>query len=509
VRREGRRLLIRELGRGDALGELALVTGEPRSASVRAARDSDLLEIDRSVFEPLLRESPALALALTRTLGTQLRESRGAPPSVRPLPVTIAFVGLDEAVPLARLASALHRELRRHARVALLDAAAAPPPAAEDDPASAYGSLLDSAEAEHDHVLLVAGPGDAGGWRGFCLQQADRVVAISSGWAAARADSALTALRGCDLGGFEVPLGSGGLSALVERLQPLECHALRYGAELEADLARLARRLTGRSLGVVLSGGGARALAHIGVLEELEQAGLAIDRVAGVSLGAYVGGMFALGMSAEEMDARAFEELVRRRPFADYTFPRHALIRGHRAEAMLARTFGKTAIEELPRAFFSGSAELRTGELVLTRWGPLADAVGVSMCLPVIAPPQVRQGRLLIDGSLVDNLPVRAMAELGEEPIIAVDVKASFERPSGSRGQEGVRVPSLVETLTRVLLLGSSNTSASARQHADLTIAPRGEGIGLLEFHQIDAAREAGRAAAREALEQAPAHLLA
>jgi predicted acylesterase/phospholipase RssA len=128
----------------------------------------------------------------------------------------------------------------------------------------------------------------------------------------------------------------------------------------------------------------------------------------------------------------------------------------------------------------------------------------------VIGPAQVRGRRILVDGSLVDNLPVSVMASLGEGPVIAVDVKASVERPPRPTGQSAerpadeLRTPSLGETLARVLLLGSSNTSESARRHADWTITPRADGVGLLEFHQLDQAREAGRAAVREALENAP-----
>ena len=105
------------------------------------------------------------------------------------------------------------------------------------------------------------------------------------------------------------------------------------------------------------------------------------------------------------------------------------------------------------------------------------------------------------------------MAGLGEGPVIAVDVKASVDRPprsasaDGNSGEVELKTPSLGETLARVLLLGSSNTSESARRYADWTITPRSPGIGLLEFHQLDEAREAGRAAAREALENVPAAL--
>jgi len=128
--------------------------------------------------------------------------------------------------------------------------------------------------------------------------------------------------------------------------------------------------------------------------------------------------------------------------------------------------------------------------------------------MPFLAPPQVRGRKLLVDGSLVDNLPLSTMAALGEGPVIAVDVKARFER-SGAAGDVGTngRTPSLGETMTRVLLLASSNTSAAARRHADLVIKPRNDGMGLLEFHQLDRAREAGRRAVHEALEQAPEFL--
>jgi len=171
--------------------------------------------------------------------------------------------------------------------------------------------------------------------------------------------------------------------------------------------------------------------------------------------------------------------------------------------------FGDLAIEELARSFFCASAELRSGKLVVSRSGPLGDSVGLSMCMPVLAPPQVRGRQLLVDGSLIDNLPMGTMAALGEGPLIAVDVKATFERDGSAKAtREDLRTPGLAETLMRVLLLASSNTSVAAKRYADLTITPRTDGVGLLEFHQLDRAREAGRAAVREALERAPAAIL-
>lgn len=518
------RSVIRELGRGDALGELALLTSSPRSASVRAARPSDLLVVERSDFDQLLQGSPALSLALNRTLGEQLRSAHAAVSTARPRPATVAVVALDDRVPVADVARDLAAALERHLDTALLDGRETAQPAPGEEAASAYGPLLDHAEAAHELVLLDAGsivPGSP--WSEFCVQQADRILALTSGGPLPDRAREHADLVGCDLVAYGVAPGSRALEDWAKLLQPIESHALRE-AERDADLERAARRLSGRSVGIVLSGGGARALSHIGVLEELTNAGITIDRVLGVSMGSFVGALFAMGLDCEEIDARCFEEWVQRHPLADYTLPRRSLIRGERVKAMLQRTFGTIAIEELACSFMCGCTELRTGRFVVERYGPLWETVGFSMCLPVIAPPQMRGRELLIDGSLVDNLPVGAMADLGEGPVIAVDVKASFERrPKGGRqtsaegypeeqGRErprGDRPPSLGETLTRVLLLGSANTSDAARRHADLVIKPRAEGVGLLEFTQLDAAREAGRAAAREALESAPASLFA
>jgi NTE family protein len=506
--------VIRELGRGDWLGELALITASPRSASVRAARTSDLLVIERPEFEDLLGASLPLSMALNQVLAEQLREARGSAPTARPRPTTVALVALTPDVAVAEIAARITTLVERHLTSALLVGTEAPAPGAGDSPASVYGPLLDRAEAGHDIVMLCGGRLDASdAWTEFCLQQADRILALTSGGPVPEAVRGRPELRRCDLVALDVAPGSGALSGWGAALDPIETHALR-AAELEDDCARIARRLTGRAPSIVLSGGGSRAFSHIGVLEELTASGVRIDRIAGVSMGAFIGALFAMGWDADEVDACCFDEWVQRRPLGDYTFPRHSLLRGARVESMLHRTFGEVAIEELACSFMCGCTELRSGSLVLARWGQLWEQVGLSINIPILAAPQVRGRQLLVDGSLVDNLPAGAIADLGEGPLIAVDVKATFDRTEARRVQTGAaatngRPPSLGETLTRVLLLGSANTSEAAARHADLVIKPRAEGVGLLEFHQIDAAREAGRAAARQALEQAPPELFA
>jgi predicted acylesterase/phospholipase RssA len=500
--------VVREYHRGDAVGELALLTDSPRSVSVRAARATEVIAVDQADFTGLLHRSPAMSSALNQSLSRRLQDARASASTARPRPATVALIELDGRVPLWRLATRLSAALQAHLSVAVLGGVEVPGAEVPGAPAAVYGPLLDRAEASHDLVLLVGGSALHEPWTKFCLQQADRILAVTGGGPVPPALESYPELQGCDLVAYDAAPGA--LAGWAAALHPAGSHLIRE-TEFAADIARMGRRLAGTSVGIVLSGGGARAFSHIGVLDELTAAGVTIDRIAGVSMGAMIGALFAMGHDAEQIDAICFEEWVRRRPLRDFTVPRHALIRGERFQLMLHRTFGTRLIEELPRSFICGSAELRSRRLEIARYGPLWEAVGFSINLPVIAPPQVRGHSVFIDGSLIDNLPVKAMADMAEGPIIAVDVKATIKRPKHS--PEGARVrngpPSLGETLARLLMLGSENTAQAARRHADLVIKPHAEGVGLLEFDRLDAAREAGRAAARQALERAPASLAA
>jgi NTE family protein len=182
-------------------------------------------------------------------------------------------------------------------------------------------------------------------------------------------------------------------------------------------------------------------------------------------------------------------------------------------QAMLDRVFGDARIEELSRSFYCGSADLGAGRLVIDRHGVLARAVAASITLPLIAPPARREDALLVDGSLLDNLPVRPMSEAGEGPVLAIDI-ADGEEPADRSAVEAARqttrrrLPPLTQTMARLALLSSANTDESTGRYADMTVKVPLAGVGLLEFHQIDAARDAGRRAAQAALENAPEWLV-
>lgn len=483
---EGPRVL-RELGSGAALGELALLTGEARSATVYAVRDSELLELDGDVFTALLQRDAGFAIAVARALAFQLQASGGLlPPAARPAVVSVRALG--PAVDPAPFAAELAHALTRFGSVDILTV---------DDVSDSPTSALERAEREHAHVVLLDGAADDP-WSAFCARQADRHVVL----AGPGAENASLAPEGADLVVVE-PLSRDGLVRLLDEVAP-RAHHFADGRG-SASVARVARRLVRRGLGIVLSGGGARGYAHIGAIEALQEAGFEIDRVGGCSIGAFIGGMHVQGLGADEMQERCRRELVRRSPFNDYTFPRVSLIRSRKAGRMLDRIFGETLVEELPVSFFTVSADLLASRTVVHRRGPLTEAVGASMSIPGLVPPLARPGRLLVDGGVLNNLPVDVMAADDEGPIVAVDV---IRRREERDTLVAPALPSITETLSRATVLGSVERAERNRMLADLVVTPDVQGIALREFSALEPAAAAGREAMREALEAGGAERL-
>jgi predicted acylesterase/phospholipase RssA len=307
--------------------------------------------------------------------------------------------------------------------------------------------------------------------------------------------------------------------AVIAELQPREVQVVADAALRRAALEATARRLAQRSLGIVLSGGGARALAHLGVIEELSAAGLRFGRIAGVSLGSLVAAATAIGLDSEAAYA-AFERNFTTNPARDFTIPTYSVIRGGKARRLLDEAFGERRIEELAVRFFCLSCDLVAREAVVHRTGPVADAVYSSLAIPGVFPPvATADGQLLVDGGVLDNLPVATMARTGEGPVIAVDVTGRIgpfsraRRPGLERVGRPLRramtgseapIPRLGETIVRTVTAGSIDTVAAARLHADVVITPDVEGIGLMDWDALARVRELGRVAAREALSADP-----
>jgi NTE family protein len=481
---EGGPRVLRVLGPGAAIGELAVLTRTTRSASVQAVRDSQLLEIDCERFRELVHGNSELAAGLATALARQLQESGGlqdvdAPPAV----FAVSAATNPNAHPFwVELQSAF---------LELGSTAAVSGPAPDGMWGHDWAVSLAELERTHAHVLLLAGPDSE--WTQFCLRQADRVVILADG----APDERQAGPDGCDVVFLGTP-DPATVTTWRSLRRPRAHHVVPAESELADAARRIARRLTGRSLGLVLSGGGARALAHVGVLDVLADEGIPVDRVGGTSMGAFVAAMVALGWPPERMCATCEAEIAHGAPFSDYTLPRYALIRARRAESLLRRLFGAVTLEELPLPLFTVSADLLSGQMVVHRTGSLVEAVGASMAIPGLAPPVSHDAQLLIDGGVVNNLPIDVMAADEPGPVLAVDVMRRVGPHHRVRSTR-VSLPTIVETLSRATVLGSVERAEANRALASLVITPDVQGLSLRDFRHIGSAIDAGRRAAEAA----------
>lgn len=515
--RPGPPTVIRVLGSGAAVGELALLTDSPRSAGARAIRDSELLRVGRDQVLTLLNDSAPFAIALTRTLGRLLQVSGSPPLARRPGLGVIAVVPAQGRAAVRDFSDQLLHAIGRSGSATLLEHGELDDQELEPDAAfAAYGRALDRREREHDYVILVGAGQQDRAWNAFCTRQADRVVAVAQPAAASRPSARSPDLEGSDLVLWGPPHEtSRHVGVFLDGCRPRAHHFVDSGRGFTADVEKLARRLLGRSVGIVLSGGGAGGLAHIGVLETLVEGGVQIDRVGGCSFGAFVGALFALGRRPDEIAATCREQLVARKPFNDYALPRRSFIRGRKAHAMLRLVFGDVDIEQLPLDLFCVSSDLLSAEVVVHRRGPLADAVRASASVPGLIQPMRHAGRLLVDGGVLNNFPVDIMAATGEGPIIAVDVMGRrLHRPRAvpvpgapedthASGADDLPLPAIHEVLARVTALGSWRSAARVRAEAEVVVAPDLRGFGMFDFKRLDAIVEAGRSSARSSLAQA------
>ncbi len=515
--------VIRTLGVGDAVGELAILAESTRSASVRARRDSELLRVSREEFTEILTTDPQLAIPIMRLLSRQLQQSRARAGAADALPRTLAIIPAQVGDAADAFGAELAAALDPLGGVEVLRDEVEPGETVETAGAR-FAFLVNRAERAGRRVLLIAGELAARApWTRFCIHTGDRVLLFSD----VRADPGRLAGLGVQAGADLVLIGtapsSGTITQWRERFEPRAIHLVPDGAGRREAIDRLARRLAGRALGVVLSGGGARGFAHLGVLDELEGAGIKIDRAAGCSMGSYVAAQAALGLPAEEIYERCDAEFVKRNVLWPYTVPYASVLHAGNATRMLRRTFGSVCIEELPREFYAVSCDLVSASLTVHRSGPLWRGVGASMALPAIYPPMPYANGLQVDGGVLNNLPVEQMAATGEGPVIAVDVSGVYE-PSIHRSRFLRRrraawlsraffklltgwetpLPSIVEVVARTVVLGSIDPREAAEKHADLVIVPGGTpDVGMTDWKQIDAMREAGAAATRSVLDRA------
>jgi NTE family protein len=493
---------------GETVGEMSLLSGEPHSAAIVALRDTQMLRLSKDAFEELIAAHPRLALNLMRILVRRLRHSTRRSIAAQRAR-TIAIIPMQPGLPVREFSDLLAHALRDFSLKTDIVGSGA---------AREHAGWFQALEQHHD-LVLYAGDDPDSVWTQMCLRQADKVLLLTRSGETIpshpfgresigrikRQMPELVILRG--------PGGLGAHANVPARV--MDAYSLHHFLNIDdkREIARLARMLTGRAVGLVLAGGGARGFAHIGILRALREAGVPFDMAGGASMGAIVAACVAMGWPDDEVHARMRRAFLETNPLSDYTLPLVSVFRGQKVSKMLKEHFQDHAIEDMPLPFFCVSSDLTTGRTQTHRSGPVWRSLRASVAIPGLLPPVVEDNRLLVDGGLMNNFPVDIMARYGRGPIVGIDVAGdeAFTHVDGDfeghswwhllRAQmKGA--PSIVSILMRSGTVGNEVQRQEARELTDFLLTPPLPGIYLRSWKSFDQAVEAGYAYAAEAIEQ-------
>ena len=363
-------------------------------------------------------------------------------------------------------------------------------------------------EDSHDFVLYIAEM-DEPAWAALCARQVDRVFVVGNGVMdppnrPLPHAGVLDAQRRTDLILMREPHKGNptNTAAWLDAIQPGRWFQAVEGDK--ADSARLARVVTGSAVGVVMSGGGARAYAHIGVLRALHEARVPVDFVGGSSMGAVIAAGPAMGWSQEELEDRIHRSFVESDPLSDITFPMLAMTRATKVDRLLLEAYGEMDLADLTRPFFAVSTNLTSGKIEVHRRGLMRQALRASIAIPGLLPPIVIDRQVLVDGAVLMNLPTEVMRQMHSGPIIGVDMSEArgvdadlIENPPSGAGRRG---PPIVSILMRSATLTTDAEIESARRATDVLIQPRPDGLDLRDWKGFDVGVAAGYLAAAETL---------
>lgn len=526
----GQRQVVGEIIRGETVGEMAIFTGDPRSATIVALRDSVLVQLSKDAFQQVITAYPTVSMNVTKLIIDRLRNTQGAKP-VTKKPINICVLALHGHLDVARFATDLSARLQRKGAVyvassAGIDAEHAQSGLAQadkNDPA-AYRHLtqwLDDQESQHEFVLYVTDPSGPGStlteWTHRCLRQGDEILLLAD------------ADHGPDLTPLEQQyltrtFQSGAAQTLV-LLHPPDTTVPRHTADwltrrptvkahyhlrtgLDRDMDRLARILSGTAIGFVLAGGGAKGFAHVGVLRALQEWGIPVDIVGGTSVGGLVAGALSFDESADIL-TRHLKKAAQFNPTKDYNLmPFISLIRGRRIEQMIRTCIQDftghldTDIEDSWLTFFTLSSNYtQAREEVHTR-GSLTKYLQATTAIPGVFPPVVEGDDLLVDGGTFNNYPADVMSRFGVGKVIGVDLsidkprKLSIDRiPSPNallrdrfrpKSRKKYRLPSLVSIMLNTTLLYSSARRNENIRYTDLYFNPDVSRYGIMQWASFD-----------------------
>lgn len=529
---------VAELGRYEMIGEMALVTDSPRTATLIAIRDTELWRISRSMFQEIAMQHPQTMFQVMQMISKRLelllkgQEKRysEAVHTIAIVPAgshanTHAFT-LDLAQTLALYGSVLYLNSSRINQ--LFEAGAATIPHKSLEEARLVG-WLNEQETLHQFVIYEADE-TLTEWTKRCLRQADRVLLVGE----PGGNSTLNAIEEAlfNSSEFNASLRKE-LVLLHKNMDQPPRHTAQWlakrtltnhyhiAATHPEHLQRLIRFLLGRPVILVLSGGSVRAFAHIGVLKALEEAGIPIDAVCGTSAGAIVGVNIAAGLNADQITNRTVPVFKKARQLMDFTPPFTSWLGGRGLNNLLNQWFGEMQIEDLWLKFMCTSADLTNSHVFRHDHGSIRRAIRASSAIPGFLPPIMEQGHVLVDGGLINNMPVSEMLNVVGNGVIILCNVIPENYPDDSRFNFGdylswgdilssrfnpfrrkVIAPGMIELIRRSSECNARTLQLQEISKANLYIPAIMSNIAFSDVSQIDNLVTLGYTAAQAQLEK-------
>ena len=514
TRDDGSKQLIDVVRQGESVGETALLTRQPRNATVAAYRDTALLKFSPDGFTMLLHHNPNVVYPVFERVILQ----HVSPEKVLKKAQAVLVIAIGAIVPpifvtefitqfvlyLQNIGGAFFLNPQIVQQILDVSDQALKQ---SDHPAwmrirSWYEQII-----PHQQYIIIAFDPQYPAWNRFCQSNADVIVGVADGKRTPPHAQACTwfelengliaqqrwlvLLHACQT---TLPTGT---RAWLERFSnPQYLHIVWPDEE---ELGRLVRVLTGNAIGLVLSGGSSRATAHVGVLRALRDVGLPADWVGGTSMGALVAALQARRLTIEEMFA-VRDHFVRFKPFKAYGIPGMSLLRSRKIDMVAKAMFGELRIEDFWLPFFCVSTNLTTAQEVIHDRGKMWQATRSTSALPVILPPFIQNQHLLADGGLLNNLPVDVMRQRTQGPIIASNVALQedlvYQHDSpANRAQSWLeklkfrrsrKNPGILDILTRSMVISSVQKLASIKQEADLFLQLPKLPFGMTQFEGME-----------------------
>lgn len=476
--------------KGEYFGLLSLLADRPHSISVRAATETRLLRMDEGSFDNALKRIPELAISITRILSRRIRIDAAGTKEIIQSNITgiLSAVSTDHA---ARYATELAHQIESESgkRVLILSGTNlslnfAHIEEIQERNFSKLEESLHQSASKIPYILLVLPPvGESPEWYYTLLDHLLILYADESERAAVS----------------EIQNGSALAMPPTEDYVQIVRASLDFdSAESQKAIRRKARSMTGVRIGLSLGGGAAFGLAQIGLLKVLERQNIFIDMVTGTSMGALVGCLWAAGLKADTIAevSREFDSFFKVVRLMDITIPTSGLIGGRRIRDFLYETLHGKRFEDFEIPAMTMSCDIARREEVVIGTGPAVDGIMPSIAIPGLFNPILPgDGRILVDGGMVNPLPVNLLSREGINRIIAVN---SMPSPEAAARSSGTTSPNVLDILLHSFYSLQYRIARYAMQDADIYLNPIMEGATWYDFHRAPEFIEFGEAEAEK-----------